>query len=151
MCSDQPSHEQRQLREALDLLPLVACGRAAVSLNALPYVLPARHLVQGRHLLLRVTYGLADHRSLDGTVLSYEANTYGGPPPDHRGHFSAQLVGTARVYHPTVEEQRHLGPWLRYRRDGNDTPVHLRVTPHLATVRRPRGTVPAPRRPPHGE
>ena len=150
MCADQPSHDHRQLREALDLLPLVPFGRAAVSLRALPYVLPARHLVQGNHLLLRVNYGLADHRLLDGTVLSYEANTYGGPPPERSGHFSAQLVGTARVCEPTAEEERRLGPWLRYR-EGGDAPVHLRMTPHLGTVRRPCGTVPAPRRPPHGD
>lgn len=149
MCSDPSSHDQRQLREALALLPLVTCGRAAVSLSALPYVLPARHLVRDGHLLLRATYGLADHRLLDGTVLSYEANSYGGPPPDRGGHFSAQLIGTARVVEPTTEEHRRLGPCTVYQ-DGDDTPVHLRVTPHLATVRRPHGTVPAPRRPPHG-
>lgn len=172
-----------QLAEAFELLRRVSTGHAAVSLNAMPYVLSVRHLVGDGEVLLRTNYGMDDDRLLDGTVVAYEAHVLVGTPGDHpetwcaevggepgstpsdsahpegrpaedggnaaaeaagaAGDGSAevwtvQLIGVARSFSPTEEEQRRFGPPPTFD-DGHDTPVHIRLTPRFASVRHSRG------------
>lgn len=176
-----------QLAEALELLRRVPTGHAAVSLNAMPYVLSVRHLVGDGEVLLRTNYAMDDDRLLDGTVVAYEAHVSPGRSGDHpwtsratasgegvehsdparaadpavdgepdpavgaegaagaggaareesAEEWTVQLIGVARTFTPTEEDQRRFGPLPTFD-DGHDTPVHIRMTPRFASVRHSR-------------
>ncbi|MDT0342253.1 pyridoxamine 5'-phosphate oxidase family protein [Streptomyces litchfieldiae] len=97
-----PAPSDPDLARALRLLARASHGRAAVTLRALPRVLPASHLVTGDELLLRVPAArAADARALDGSVVAYEAN-------------GTEVIGTVTVTDPNAE------------------PISLRLTPRLA-------------------
>lgn len=118
-------------RRALDLLAAGTHGRLSMSLRALPFSAPARHVVaDDNNLLLRLHGGYGYHRACDGNVIGYGAQDLTGG-----GHgWSVQLVGTARVARPSARERRRLGPAPRFADGEPYDPVWLRVVPRFATV-----------------
>ncbi|WP_062209929.1 hypothetical protein [Streptomyces sp. NBRC 109706] len=124
------SHE---LAHALRLLPRVPHGRAAATVRALPWVLPASHLVTGDQLLLRVPTARGAALPLDGTVVAYEAHHEGdaaGSAP-----WQAQLVGIVSVTDPERGARSAFPPAPRYARHPEAT--YLRLAPRYAAVHTP--------------
>ncbi|GAA1909550.1 hypothetical protein GCM10009716_19360 [Streptomyces sodiiphilus] len=128
-----------QLKPALRLLAGTPYGRAAVTWQAMPHILPARHLVTGDGLLLRFPAGRIDPARLDGTVLAYEANSHGSPgkdaaEPGSPGYWSAQLVGEVSLAVVTEQERSALAA----PGDGGsgEGTLYLRLIPRLAVVQR---------------
>jgi hypothetical protein len=116
---------------ALELLGRVPYGRLATSMRALPCVAPARHVVTGRCVLVRLHQGLGYHRACHGGVVAYEADSLatGLTTP-----WSVQFTGTAEVVEPTEDERAALGPGP-VRVDGEPfVPVFLRITPQFVSV-----------------
>ncbi|MDB1086346.1 hypothetical protein PJ985_02000 [Streptomyces sp. ACA25] len=136
------STSEDRLADALRVLPSLSHGHAAVTRYALPYVLPARHLVTGETVLLRVTAGEADSRYLDGTVLAYRAQACcgrvgsAGTGPEEEAAASGRpagvhLVGTVSVCDPAPDERALLVPGDE---EGPDTGFYLRFSPGFADL-----------------
>ncbi|MCE7079776.1 hypothetical protein [Streptomyces sp. ST2-7A] len=94
--------------EALRLLPSLPAGQAAVTRRALPFLLPAEHLVTGGGVLLRVIDGGEVPHGADGGVLAYRAATGEGPATG--GLRSVQVIGTARRVVPEPAERAAFVP-----------------------------------------
>ncbi|WP_165988865.1 pyridoxamine 5'-phosphate oxidase family protein [Streptomyces sp. YIM 98790] len=144
LAAPRPDTPDLLLAEALRLLPGMPPGRAAVTRRALPYIVPARHLVgKGGQVLLRIPTSRPEARQLDGTVLAYAADRVAdGEPPQGRGTAGpaagaaagvmVQLIGTAKVAEPSDAERTAFGlP------GGGRLPeqaLYLRLTPRFAAV-----------------
>jgi hypothetical protein len=132
-----PHLVSEHLPEALRLLPRARHGRAAVTRRALPYVLLAQHLVDGRDVLLRIPAGQIESRTLDGSVLAYHAHT----TADWTEHApGVQLVGTVTTVRPTPEQR---AAFPRAAEDGGAAgsgadpagTLYARLEPMLAAIR----------------
>ncbi|MEU1276868.1 pyridoxamine 5'-phosphate oxidase family protein [Streptomyces sp. NPDC005805] len=127
-------------RRAVELLTRVRYGRLATTLRAMPFLAPARHIVAGGAVLLRMHGGAGYHRACHGSVVTYGADNLeaaDGADADRGGRtglWSVQLTGTARIAEPTGEELARFGAGP-YRVDGQEfAPVYLRVEPQVVTV-----------------
>ena len=92
---------------AIDLLGRVPYGRVATSMRALPFVAPARHVVTGGRVLLRLHAGLGYHHACLGSVVAYGADNLNSGA-EHL--WSVQFTGTAEPFEPTAEELALFGP-----------------------------------------
>ncbi|WP_078908764.1 pyridoxamine 5'-phosphate oxidase family protein [Streptomyces vietnamensis] len=116
---------------AIELLGRVAYGRVATSMRAMPFVAPARHVVAGGRVLLRMHRGLGYHRACNGSVVAYGADNCDSGA---ERIWSVQFTGTAEIVEPTEEERAAFGP-EPVRVDGEPfTPVFLRIEPQFVTV-----------------
>ncbi|MFJ3932042.1 MULTISPECIES: pyridoxamine 5'-phosphate oxidase family protein [unclassified Streptomyces] len=116
---------------AIDLLSRVRYGRLATSVRAMPFVAPARHLVDDGAVLLRMHSRLSDHRACSGSVVAYSADNLGSGASTL---WSVQFTGTARIDSPTAEQLAAFGPAPRRINGEEYIPVYLRIDPRFATV-----------------
>ncbi|MET9109109.1 pyridoxamine 5'-phosphate oxidase family protein [Streptomyces zhihengii] len=118
-------------RRAIELLTRVCYGRLATSMRAMPFVAPARHIVAGGTVLLRMHGGFDYHHACNGSVVAYGADNLN---TGAAALWSVQFTGTARIVEPTEEQVREFGA-RPHRIDGQDfRPVYLRIDPHFVTV-----------------
>jgi nitroimidazol reductase NimA-like FMN-containing flavoprotein (pyridoxamine 5'-phosphate oxidase superfamily) len=119
---------------AVELLNRVAYGRVATSMRAMPFVAPARHLVDdGGGVLLRMHRGLGYHRACAGSVVAYGADNFGSGAENL---WSVQFTGTAEVVEPTEEQLAAFGPAPRVVDGEPFDPIYLRIEPQFVTVHR---------------
>ncbi|MEU9337772.1 pyridoxamine 5'-phosphate oxidase family protein [Streptomyces sp. NPDC048290] len=133
---------------ATDLLGRIDYGRVAASMRALPFLMPARHIVSDGRVLLRMHARHGYPQACEGQIVAYGADSLGpdGLGPDHStdtaptrpdtpgGQWSVQIVGTCEAARPTPAELDRMGP-APLAVDGEPyAPVYLRVTPQFATV-----------------
>lgn len=120
-------------RLAADLLARAEYGRVATSMRALPLLAPARHIVDGGRVLLRMPRGHGHHRACAGSVVAYGADNLGLARPGE-DHWSVQIVGACAEHEPTPAQLARFGPVPR-RRDGRPWEVvHLRIEPQFWSV-----------------
>ncbi|MET8831055.1 pyridoxamine 5'-phosphate oxidase family protein [Streptomyces sp. NPDC004610] len=123
---------------ATDLLGRIAYGRVAASMRALPFLVPARHIVSDGRVLLRLPGRGGYPQACEGQIVAYGADSLGPlgtPVPDAPdGHWSVQIVGACEAAEPTPGELTRLGPAPRVVDGEPYAPVYLRVTPQFATV-----------------
>ncbi|MER6691863.1 pyridoxamine 5'-phosphate oxidase family protein [Streptomyces minutiscleroticus] len=120
-------------RLAADLLRRVDHGRVASSMRALPFLAAARHIVDGRRLLLRMHKGGGHPTACAGSVVAYGADNLNSAAPAD-ALWSVQLVGLCEPVEPTPDQLHRFGPAPR-RVDGAPyEPVYLRIDPAIVTV-----------------
>ncbi|XUL99309.1 pyridoxamine 5'-phosphate oxidase family protein [Streptomyces venezuelae ATCC 10712] len=116
---------------AIELLSRVSYGRVATSIRAMPFVVPARHIVADGRVLLRMHRGLGYHRACNGSVVAYGADNLGS---EAEHVWSVQFTGTAEIVEPTDRERAAFGP-EPVQVDGEPfTPVFMRIEPQFVTV-----------------
>ncbi|MGW4163367.1 pyridoxamine 5'-phosphate oxidase family protein [Streptomyces sp. NPDC004788] len=116
---------------AIELLTRVPYGRVATSMRAMPFVAPARHVVDGGGVLIRLHRGLGYHRACHGSVVVYEADNLNSGAAEL---WSVQFTGTAEIVEPTAEQLAAFGPAPRAVDGDPFDPVFLRVEPRFVTV-----------------
>ncbi|WP_432092354.1 pyridoxamine 5'-phosphate oxidase family protein [Streptomyces sp. bgisy100] len=116
---------------AIDLLRSIAYGRLSVSMRALPFVTPARHIVADGRVLLRLHRGYGYHRACDGNVVAYGADNIGHGTEDI---WSVQFTGTARSVDPEPRELALFGRMPRSADSDPFEPAYLHVEPRFITV-----------------
>ncbi|MET9376093.1 pyridoxamine 5'-phosphate oxidase family protein [Streptomyces sp. NPDC003035] len=116
---------------AVELLNRVAYGRVATSMRAMPFVAPARHLVDDGGVLLRMHRGLGYHRACAGSVVAYGADNFDSGAENL---WSVQFTGTAEVVEPTEEQLAAFGPAPRIVDGEPFDPIYLRIEPQFVTV-----------------
>ncbi|MFJ3904301.1 pyridoxamine 5'-phosphate oxidase family protein [Streptomyces sp. NPDC090025] len=116
---------------AIELLNRVAYGRLATSMRAMPFVAPARHIVAGGHVLIRLHRGLGYHRACNGSVVAYGADNLSSPTGNQ---WSVQFTGTAEIVEPTEEEIAAFGPEPSSVDGEPFQPVYMRIDPQFVTV-----------------
>ncbi|MEU3374338.1 pyridoxamine 5'-phosphate oxidase family protein [Streptomyces sp. NPDC006660] len=116
---------------AIDLLGRVRYGRVATSLHALPFVAPARHVVTGGGVLLRLHAGFGYHQACLGSVVAYGADNLNSGA-EHL--WSVQFTGTAEPREPTAGELALFGPPPRAADGEPFDPVYMRIEPQFVTV-----------------
>ncbi|MFG2329941.1 pyridoxamine 5'-phosphate oxidase family protein [Streptomyces sp. NPDC048604] len=136
--SPRPSHQSSprpgpssDARRAIELLTSVAYGRVATSMRALPFVAPARHVVDDGRLVLRLHRCLGYHEACDGSVVAYEADNLGSGAQDV---WSVQFTGTAALVEPTRAQLAAFGPPPAAADGAPVEAVYLSVEPQFATV-----------------
>lgn len=97
------TEELRAELRAIDLLRRVSYGRVATSMRAMPFVAPARHVVAGGSVLLRMHAGLGYHRACGAGVVAYGADNFSSDEVDR---WSVQFTGTAEIIEPTAPERK---------------------------------------------
>ncbi|MGW4778559.1 pyridoxamine 5'-phosphate oxidase family protein [Streptomyces filamentosus] len=116
---------------AIELLGRASYGRVATSMRAMPFVAPARHIVSGGSVLIRMHEGLGYHQACDGSVVAYGADDL---DPASGVLWSVQFTGTAEIVEPTASEAAAFGP-EPLSVDGEPfVPVYMRIEPQFATV-----------------
>ena len=118
-------------RLAVDLLARTDHGRVATTLDALPFLAPARHIVADERLLLRMPRSQGHHHACVDRVVAYGADNLDSAGPDD-DLWSVQVVGTCEPHEPTAEQVERFGP-------ARDSMVYLRIEPRLSTVHSPDG------------
>ncbi|MEV7865472.1 pyridoxamine 5'-phosphate oxidase family protein [Streptomyces sp. NPDC088124] len=116
---------------AIDLLTRVPYGRVATSMRAMPFVAPARHVVTGGSVLLRMHAGHGYHQACGGGVVAYGADNYDSGADDL---WSVQFTGTAEVIEPTASEIEMFGAKPHHVDGKPFDPVYMRLTPQFITV-----------------
>ncbi|AXG82631.1 pyridoxamine 5'-phosphate oxidase family protein [Streptomyces paludis] len=86
---------------AIELLNRVSHGHVATSMRAMPLMAPARHVVTGGSVLLRMHAGTGYHRACGGGVVAYGADNFGS---GEENLWSVQFTGTAELVDPTALE-----------------------------------------------
>ncbi|MET9349158.1 pyridoxamine 5'-phosphate oxidase family protein [Streptomyces termitum] len=116
---------------AIELLGRVSYGRVAASMRAMPFVAPARHVVSGGGVLIRMHEGLGHHQACHGSVVAYEADDVdaGGA-----SLWSVQFTGTAEIVEPTAAERAAFGPEPAAVDGEPFLPVFLRIEPQFVTA-----------------
>ncbi|MFF5567598.1 pyridoxamine 5'-phosphate oxidase family protein [Streptomyces sp. NPDC012623] len=116
---------------AIELLNRVSHGHVATSMRAMPIMAPARHVVTGGSVLLRMHAGLGYHRACGGGVVAYGADNFGS---GDENLWSVQCTGTAELVEPTEQEIELFDsdPALV---DGEPfEPVFMRLAPQFVAV-----------------
>lgn len=116
---------------AIELLTRVSYGRVATSMRAMPFVAPARHIVDGGRVLLRMHRGLGYHRACAGSVVAYGADNL---TSGAESLWSVQFTGTAEIVEPTGEQLAAFGPAPQLVDGEPFEPVYMRLEPHFVTV-----------------
>jgi len=118
---------------AAGLLGRVEYGRVAASVRALPFLAPARHIVEDDRVLLRMHKGHGHHRVCEGSVVAYGADNLESAPAGVET-WSVQVVGVCEPVEPTAAQLERFGPGP-LRVDGHPfEPVYLGIAPRLTTV-----------------
>ncbi|MFD4373602.1 pyridoxamine 5'-phosphate oxidase family protein [Streptomyces sp. NPDC058486] len=116
---------------AIELLGRASYGRVATSMRAMPFVAPARHIVSGGSVLIRMHEGLGYHQACNGSVVAYGADDL---DPESGSLCSVQFTGTAEIVEPTAAELAAFGP-EPVSVDGEPfVPVFMRIEPQFVTV-----------------
>ncbi|MFD5029611.1 pyridoxamine 5'-phosphate oxidase family protein [Streptomyces sp. NPDC058405] len=118
-------------RRAIELLSHVSYGRVATSMRAMPFVVPACHVVTDGHVLLRMHAGLGYHRACGGGVVAYGADNFSSGADDL---WSVQCTGTAEIVEPTPFERDLFGRSPRHVDGKPFDPVYMRLVPQFVTV-----------------
>ncbi|MFE5936958.1 pyridoxamine 5'-phosphate oxidase family protein [Streptomyces sp. NPDC056470] len=116
---------------AIELLGRVSYGRVATSMRAMPFVAPARHIVDEGRVLLRMHRGLGYHRACAGSVVAYGADNFNSGAENL---WSVQFTGTAEVVEPTEEQLAAFGPTPQVVDGEPFDPVYMRIEPQFVTV-----------------
>jgi hypothetical protein len=116
---------------AVELLDRVPYGRLAASLRAMPFLVPARHIVTDGRVLLRPHATFDHQRACCGSVVAYGADNLASGAAEL---WSVQFTGTAETARPTDEELKRLGPCPRRIDDQEFRPAYLRIEPRFVTV-----------------
>ncbi|MFF0751274.1 pyridoxamine 5'-phosphate oxidase family protein [Streptomyces sp. NPDC004267] len=116
---------------AIELLTRVPYGRVATSMRAMPFVAPARHLVDGGDVLIRLHRGLGYHRACNGSVVAYGADNLNSGAAEL---WSVQFTGTAGIVEPTEGQLAAFGPDPRSVDGEPFDPVFMRIEPRFVTV-----------------
>ncbi|MEU5399568.1 pyridoxamine 5'-phosphate oxidase family protein [Streptomyces sp. NPDC005963] len=116
---------------AIELLAGVSYGRLATSMRAMPFVAPARHIVQDGRVLLRIHRGFGYHRACNGSVVAYGADNFnsGGPTL-----WSVQFTGMAEIVQPPDEVIPLFGHEPLQADGESFEAVFMRVEPQFVTV-----------------
>lgn len=118
--------------ECLRLLGGATLGRVALSIGALPVVLPVNFVMDHGDVVLRTSSGTKLDAALAGAVVAFEADEY--DPVYHAG-WSVLLTGVATVVTRPDELDRlkrlPLRPWASGERDH-----YVRIVKHTVTGRR---------------
>jgi len=80
--------------ECWDLLKTVSVGRLAISMNALPAILPVQYAVDAGELIACLGHYAIPHAAVDDTVVAFAADHLGSAD---QGGWSVQLQGRASV------------------------------------------------------
>jgi Pyridoxamine 5'-phosphate oxidase len=116
---------------AVELLSRVPYGRLATSMRAMLLVAPARHIVSGGSVLLRLHGGLGYHQACAGSVVAYGADNLNS---DATALWSVQFTGTAEIAEPTCAQLERFGA-VPHHVDGKPfVPVYMRIRPQFVTV-----------------
>ncbi|MCT4354821.1 pyridoxamine 5'-phosphate oxidase family protein [Streptomyces sp. Je 1-79] len=116
---------------AIELLSRVSYGRVATSMSAMPFVAPARHIVDDGRVLLRMHRGLGYHRACAGSVVAYGADNFNSGAENL---WSVQFTGTAEVVRPTEEQLAAFGPTPQVVDGEPFDPIYMRIEPQFVTV-----------------
>lgn len=116
---------------AVELLSRVRHGRLATTMSAMLTVVPARHVVSGDRVLLRLHGRPGYHHACAGTVVAYGADDLDS---DAAVHWSVQITGTAELTLPAEAEIRRFGPSPRQVDGEPFEPVYMRLTPRFVTL-----------------
>jgi nitroimidazol reductase NimA-like FMN-containing flavoprotein (pyridoxamine 5'-phosphate oxidase superfamily) len=118
--------------ECLRLLAGATLGRVALSIAALPVVLPVNFAVDHGDVILRTGSGTKLDAALAGSVVAFEVDDY--DPVYHTG-WSVLFTGIANVVtlHPELDrlKQLPLRPWAPGERDH-----YVRIAKHAVSGRR---------------
>ncbi|MFF8610618.1 pyridoxamine 5'-phosphate oxidase family protein [Streptomyces sp. NPDC015346] len=117
--------------DAIQLLSRVPYGRVATIMRAMPFVAPARHIVDDGRVLLRMHQGFGYHRACAGGVVAYGADNLNSGAAHL---WSVQFTGTAEAVEPTDAQLAAFGPAPRLVDGEPFAPVYLRVEPRFTTV-----------------
>jgi uncharacterized protein len=142
---DRAGLEVLERGECLRLLASVSVGRIAISVRALPLILPVRFVVDGDSILIRTHPGTTLEAATRGAVVAFEAE--GANSPDLLD-WSVLVTGVAR--HLTEAEHRVRGEALglpRWSADEQDRIV-LISTDHVSGRRSVPSSKPDAGRPP---
>ena len=125
------------------LLRSVPIARIALSMQALPVILPVNFVVDGDQIVIRTNLGAKSETALHGTVVAIEVDEY-----DTIGHtgWSVLVRGRTRLVDDPVEIGRLHGLWVRAWGTPH-TDRWMTVAMEIVTGRRirhdlPRGPVP---------
>ncbi|MBT2438670.1 pyridoxamine 5'-phosphate oxidase family protein [Streptomyces sp. ISL-36] len=116
---------------AIELLTRVSYGRVATIMRAMPFVAPARHIVDDGRVLLLMHRGLGYHRACAGGVVAYGADNLNSGAATL---WSVQFTGTAEVVEPTEAQRAAFGPAPEMVDGEPFDPVYMRVEPQFVTV-----------------
>ncbi|MEU6702248.1 pyridoxamine 5'-phosphate oxidase family protein [Streptomyces wuyuanensis] len=116
---------------AVELLSRVRYGRLATTMSAMLTVVPARHVVSGDCVLLRLHRRPGYHHACAGTVVAYGADDLDSAAAVH---WSVQITGTAELTLPADDELTRFGPSPRHVDGEPFEPVYMRLTPRFVTV-----------------
>ncbi|MEU0370105.1 pyridoxamine 5'-phosphate oxidase family protein [Streptomyces sp. NPDC006283] len=116
---------------AVELLGRIPYGRLAMSMRAMPFVVPARHIVVDGRVVLRLHAAFDYHRACCGSVVAYGADNLNS---GSAALWSVQFTGTAETVRPSATELQRFGR-QPHRIDGQEfRPVYLCIEPHFVTV-----------------
>ncbi|MGR8009416.1 pyridoxamine 5'-phosphate oxidase family protein [Streptomyces hypolithicus] len=116
---------------AIELLCRVRCGRVAMSMQALPFLAIARHVVADGHVLLRMHSGYNHHQACNGSVVAYGADNLNS---GDSALWSVQFTGTAEIFEPSAAEPELFGPGPLFADGEPFDPVHMRIEPQFVTA-----------------
>ncbi|MEW1723667.1 pyridoxamine 5'-phosphate oxidase family protein [Streptomyces sp. NPDC093109] len=116
---------------AIELLNRVSHGHVATSMRAMPLMAPARHVVTGGSVLLRMHAGLGYHRACGGGVVAYGADNFGS---GEENLWSVQFTGTAELVDPTAPEIELFDSSPNSVDGQAFVPVFMRLEPQFVTV-----------------
>jgi nitroimidazol reductase NimA-like FMN-containing flavoprotein (pyridoxamine 5'-phosphate oxidase superfamily) len=89
--------------ECLDLLGSAPVGRVAVSIDAVPAVLPVNFVLHGREILFHTRLGTKLGAAVARTVVAFEVDELGGPAGES---WSVLVVGRAEeITHPAIRDE----------------------------------------------
>ncbi|MFI5042486.1 MAG: pyridoxamine 5'-phosphate oxidase family protein [Acidimicrobiales bacterium] len=83
--------------ECWELLKGEVVGRLALSLRALPAILPVQYYVDGEDLAICLGHHEIPHQAVDGTVVAFAADSIDAPT---RVGWTVQVLGITRVPRP---------------------------------------------------
>ncbi|MEU9701860.1 pyridoxamine 5'-phosphate oxidase family protein [Streptomyces sp. NPDC047981] len=116
---------------AIELLNRVSYGRVATSMRAMPFVAPARHIVDDGCVLIRMHRGLGYHRACAGSVVAYGADNFNS---GEENLWSVQFTGYAEVVEPTEAQLAAFGASPQVVDGAPFEPIYLRIEPQFVTV-----------------
>lgn len=107
---DRNGLEVLERDECVRRLRSVPIARIALSMQALPVILPVNFVVDGDEIVIRTNLGSKAEAALQGTVVALEVDEY-----DTIGHtgWSVLVRGRTRLVDDPVEIERLHGLWVR--------------------------------------
>jgi nitroimidazol reductase NimA-like FMN-containing flavoprotein (pyridoxamine 5'-phosphate oxidase superfamily) len=103
MALDRNGLEMLDEQECLHLLASATLGRIALSVDALPVILPVNFLLDAGRILIRTGKGTKLDAALENAVVAFEVDDI--EPFDHGG-WSVCVTGVAREVHDSADLAR---------------------------------------------